>query len=156
MKKVFMLLAVICLLVLTTACTLENNKLGEFYILRDVYELELLTNDDLKTIAYYYNKIDVDGFNPIPKNPENISEEDEKIIKKTYLNKVIKEPNTSIKRVDLYAYYGTYGKCIVLGITDSFCAYDYVIEDEYIIDGVSFYDFAEAFIMVFVHNESAD
>lgn len=157
MKRIYILLIVMLLGIGLAGCnSKEYEKIEKAYILREAYELNLLSKDDLENIAYYYNKrysynkLDNDEFNAKPKNPEYINANIEKNIKKFYLKEIINEPNISINYVNIYAYYGTYNRCVVVGITDSFNAYDYVIEDEYILDGVSFYKFYEAAIRVFV------
>ncbi len=151
MKRIYMLLIVMLLGIGLVGCnSKEYEMIEKVYILREAYELNLLSKDDLENIAYYYNKLDNDEFNAEPKNPEYINANIEKKIKKFYLKEIINEPNISINYVNIYDYYGTYNRCVVVGITDSFYVYDYVIEDEYLVDGVSFYNFHEAAIRVFV------
>ena len=151
MKRIYMLLIVMLLGIGLVGCnSKEYEMIEKVYILREAYELNLLSKDDLENIAYYYNKLDNDEFNAEPKNPEYINANIEKKIKKFYLKEIINEPHISINYVNIYDYYGTYNRCVVVGITDSFYVYDYVIEDEYLVDGVSFYNFHEAAIRVFV------
>ena len=69
-----------------------------------------------------------------------------------YLKKILEEEQ-SIDGVSIYRYYGTYNGHIALGITDHYHLYDYVFYGEYIIDGVSFYHFAEPDIRIFVFEE---
>ena len=109
--------------------------------------------DDLKNIAYYYNKLGYSEFVPKSKDPKSISKKNERLIKKTYLRDVLKEPRLSIKKVHIYEYYDTYNGCIALRITDSYNRYDYYIYEEYIIDGVSFYDFHVASIRIYAPNK---
>ncbi len=150
-KRIYILLIVMLLGIGLVGCnSKEYEMIEKVYILREAYELNLLSKDDLENIAYYYNKLDNDEFNAKPKNPEYINANIEKNIKKFYLKEIINEPNISINYVNIYDYYGTYNRCVVVGITDSFYVYDYVIEDEYLLDGVSFYNFHEAAIRVFV------
>ena len=130
-----------------------NKNVGKLYTLEEAYDLNLITKDDLKSIAYYFNKVESSDFVPKPKNPESISKRNERLIKKTYLRDVLKEPRLSIKKVHIYEYYGTYNGCIALRITDSYNCYDYYIYEEYIIDGVSFYDFHVASIRIYAPNK---
>lgn len=130
-----------------------NKNAGKLYTLEEAYDLNLITKDDLKNIAYYFNKVESSDFVSKPKNPETISKKNERLIKKTYLRDVLKEPRLSIKKVHIYEYYGTYNGCIALRITDSYNCYDYYIYEEYVIDGVSFYDFHVASIRIYAPNK---
>lgn len=150
MKRVFILFMAFIFGVTLVGCKTEN--VGRIHSLKEAYELKLLSKEDLESIAYYYNQLDNNEFIPKPKNPESISKTNQKLIKKAYLNDVLEEPNKSIKKVYIYDYYGTYNNYIVIGVTDSYYCYDYLIEDEYILDGISFYKFHVAAIRVYVSN----
>lgn len=150
MKRIIILFMMLILSVVLVGC---NKNLGKLYTLEEAYDLNLITKDDLKNIAYYFNKVESSGFVPKLKNPESISKKNERLIKKTYLRDVLKEPRLSIKKVHIYEYYGTYNGCIALRITDSYNRYDYNIHEEYIIDGVSFYDFHVASIRIYAPNK---
>ena len=50
--------------------------------------------------------------------------------------------------VEILDYYGTYNECIALQITDNIYLYDLVIEDEYKIGDVIFYNYCIRDIMV--------
>ena len=151
MKRIIVLFMMIILSVVLVGC---NKNLGKLYTLEEAYDLNLITKDDLKSIAYYFNKVESSDFVPKPKNPESISKRNERLIKKTYLRDVLKEPRLSIKKVHIYEYYGTYNGCIALGITDSYNCYDYHIYEEYVIGGVSFYNFHVAEIRIYTSNRS--
>lgn len=153
MKRIFMLLIVMLFGMELFGCKEEEGQMGKFYNLQEAYEQKLLSKDDLENIAYYYNRLDNNEFQPRPKNPPYINKNDERIIKKVYLKEIINEPAKSIEEVNIYDYYGTYNECIVIGITDSYNVYDYVIKEEYVLDGISFYNFHEAAIRVFIFNK---
>lgn len=150
MKKVLMICFMLAMIICIGGC---NKNAGKLYTLEEAYDLNLITKDDLKNIAYYFNKVESSDFVSKPKNPETISKKNERLIKKTYLRDVLKEPRLSIKKVHIYEYYGTYNGCIALRITDSYNCYDYYIYEEYVIDGVSFYDFHVASIRIYAPNK---
>ena len=141
------------MLILSVVLAGCNKNLGKLYTLEEAYDLNLITKDDLKSIAYYFNKVESSDFVPKPKKPESISKRNERLIKKTYLRDELKEPRLSIKNVHIYEYYGTYNGCIALRITDSYNRYDYNIHEEYVIGGVSFYDFHVASISIYAPNK---
>ena len=143
----FMLAMIICI----GGC---NKNVGKLYTLEEAYDLNLITKDDLKSIAYYFNKLESSDFVPKSKDPQSISNKNERLSKKTYLRDKLKEPRLSIKKVHIYEYYGTYNGCIALRITDSYNCYDYHIYEEYVIGGVSFYNFHVAEIRIYTSNRS--
>ena len=150
MKKTIVLFMMLILSVTLVGC---NKNLGKIYRLEDAYNLNLITQDDLKSIAYYFNKLEDTDFVPKPKNPESIDKKTERLIKKTYLRDILKKPKLSIKKVHIYGYYGTYNGYIALRITDSYNCYDYNIHEEYIIGGVSFYHFHKTSIRIYAPNK---
>ncbi len=150
MKKIIVLFMMLILSVTLVGC---NKNLGKIYRLEDAYNLNLITQDDLKSIAYYFNKLEDTDFVPKPKNPESIDKKTERLIKKTYLRDILKKPKLSIKKVHIYGYYGTYNGYIALRITDSYNCYDYNIHEEYIIGGVSFYHFHKTSIRIYAPNK---
>ena len=150
MKKTIVLFMLLILSVTLVGC---NKNLGKLYTLEDAYNLNLITQDDLKSIAYYFNKLEDTDFVPKPKNPESIDKKTERLIKKTYLRDILKKPKLSIKKVHIYGYYGTYNGYIALRITDSYNCYDYNIHEEYIIGGVSFYHFHKTSIRIYAPNK---
>jgi len=147
MKKIVIMVMVFILSITLIGC---KKNIGKIYGLKEAYELNYLTKEDLKSIAYYYNGFDDSGFTPKPKNPKSISKRNEKLIKKAYLYDELKNPKLGIKKISIYKYYGTYNGCIVIGVTDTYNCYDYYFYDEYIIGDVSFYDFTTADLRVYV------
>lgn len=150
MKRLVGILMIFIFSITLVGC---NKNLGKIYRLEDAYNLNLITQDDLKSIAYYFNKLEDTDFVPKPKNPESIDKKTERLIKKTYLRDILKKPKLSIKKVHIYGYYGTYNGYIALRITDSYNCYDYNIHEEYIIGGVSFYHFHKTSIRIYAPNK---
>lgn len=161
-KKVAILAIVLSLVAAAVAavcagCAPERQKTssdGSFYSLEEAYEDELLTQDDLRNIAYYYHTRYGEtehvgaSFEPSPKTPETLSEDTQNKLRRTYLNEVIKMPDGSPDEVVIRGYFGTYNGCVVVDISDNYHQYDYVFEPEHEIGGVTFYDYVSAFLRV--------
>ena len=102
----------------------KRQAIGKFYTLQEAFDQGFLTENDLKSIAYYNNggrennedKIEGD-FVPQPLIPEKISADLQKSIKSDYiyygmdLNNTNNESKITIKR-----YYGKYNGCYVMTI----------------------------------------
>lgn len=79
-----------------------------------------MTQDDLKSIAYYQNgESEDDDFEPMPKDPEELSKKTEKAIKETRAYDLrnrtpesIRKPKAKAKAKDItiLKYYGTYNE----------------------------------------------
>lgn len=130
-------------------------SVGSFYSLEDAYKNGRLTQDDLLSIAYYYNQgtkgneaLMGENYAPNPMVPATLDEERANQIKRTYLNEVIGMPEGTFEHIVIRAYYGTYGGSVVMNITDDYHGYDYVFEPEYEIGGVWFYEYVGAFLLV--------
>ena len=156
--------AISLIFVLTGAgCSPEReyaNSEGSFYSLQAAYESGWLSQDDLKNIAYCYH-ISQDAedrteetFEPSPKVPETLSAETEYKIKRTYLNDVIGMEDGSFEHVFIYGYYGTYDGNVVVAVTDDYHGYDYVIEPQYDVGGVTFYRYVAAYLRVWRADEA--
>ena len=87
MKKINLFL--ICLMFSLCLVSCDKCNEGTFYILEEAYEQNLISKEDLKNIAYYYNELVDNDFVPTPKDPEVLDECTEKIIKKMYLKKIL-------------------------------------------------------------------
>ena len=144
--------------VLVAGCTPEQQyaaSVGNFYSLEEAYENGWLTQEDILSIAYYYNQ-GTDGneelmgenYAPNPMVPETLDEERVNQIKRTYLNEVIAMPEGTLEHVIIRAYYGTYDESVVIDITDDYHGYDYVFEPEHEIGGVLFYHYVGACLRV--------
>ena len=133
------------------SCTEEN--VGRHYWLKDAYEEGLLTNDDLAQIAELYsNRFE---------NPDSLAVNMYRIplwtqsqIKKAYFNQYILKYGDykyNEERVEIYTYYGTYNGAVVVGVADSYCAYDLASYDEYKVGDVIFYKYLQRDISIWVN-----
>lgn len=160
-KKMMAFAAVFVLLVaavIVAGCGPEQQyaePIGTMCSLEEAYENGWLTQEDILSIAYYYNQgtegneeLMGENYAPKPMVPETLGEERVNQIKRTYLNEVIAMPEGSFEHVFIPAYYGTYHENIVIHITDDYHGYDYVFEPEHEIGGVRFYNYAGALLRV--------
>lgn len=108
--------------------------------LEEAYTKGLISKDDLRSIAYYYNGKDAaTDFVPTPKNPESLSEDTIKKIQRAYYDKVGGEKTEAVvDDVNIGGYYGTYDGCVIVYINascmsgiggDPICYPEYAIED---------------------------
>lgn len=122
-------------------------KRGEFYTLKEAYKQELLTIDDLKSIAYYQNNgSEGDNFVPVPKKPEKLSAATESLIKETKafdlrnesgLNEESSQKEATAEQVSIRKYLGTYGGYVAVIVDDAYTSnLDWIWEQS--IDGVTF------------------
>lgn len=113
---------------LFSACN-PPKKHGEFYTLQEAYDQELLTQEDLKSIAYYHNGASEDeSFESIPKTPEILSKKTEKAIKETRAYNLRTRSSNPIskakaKDVTILSYHGTYNNCVALMMDDVYHDY---------------------------------
>lgn len=121
----------------------EEDPVGTFYSLKEAYNNGVLTQNDLKNIAYYLNdNSDDDTFVPAPLSPVYLSDELENNIKMTavyglHTRAENSKPEATIDDVTIIGYYGTYNDYIAVRLNDNFSDYpDVVYEME--IDGVTF------------------
>jgi hypothetical protein len=126
-----------------TSVSSEDNNLdvGVFYNLQQAFDNELLTNDDLDSIAYYLN----DESKPV--YPDPVSAEIQGAIKETRSailraevdrDGVLRYPNATTEDVTILGYYGKYNDSYAVMIADSFTEYTSAEWSE-TIDGVTFY-----------------
>jgi len=140
----------ICLAVLTlfsfAGCDFNKNQTyyNEMY-LEDAYNSGCLTQEHLKSIAYYYNGETAEPvFELIPK--VKLDKKTEEKIKLSYLQRPrIREthPNAKVKDIKTFQYYGTYNGYAVVFIVDSLFQYDFIFHKERTIGGVTFYNYCE-------------
>ena len=100
---------------------------GTFYTLQEAYDAELLSKQDLQSIAYYHGSSDVDGaFVPTLKDPNVLDKGTKKAIKQSWVKELRTKScvDATIKGVAICEYYGTYDGSIALMIADSFSLYD--------------------------------
>ena len=126
---------------------------GTIWRLDEAYEEGLISTEHLQSIAYYYNfwLQDDSDFVPIPKYPEELSNETILKIRKTYY--YIRDgynKGAALYNVRVCDYYGTYDGYAVVDISGGGCdspigGLPYSCE-EYEIGGVVFYWYSTLFV----------
>ena len=116
-----------------------------FYSIDEVYENGWITKEDLRDIAYYYHArygLTYDeGYEPNPKTPAILDQDTIQKIKTRYLLDVVKMPEGDLDRIKISYYYGTYHGIAGVTLSTDYLNYDIVVEPEYEIGGVTFYQF---------------
>ena len=120
--------------------------LSVLYWIEEAYANGLITNDDLRSIAYYYNGENATtDFVPLPKNPETLSEQTIKKIQQTYYDKVFDgNSDATVDDVNIAGYYGTYNGYVIIEINASCVSGiggDPLYYPEYVIGDVIFYSY---------------
>jgi hypothetical protein len=98
----------------------------------------------LESIAYYQNGGSGDEtFSPIPKDPEELSDETENAIKETRVYDIRNDSQNPIKRaktddVSISRYYGTYNTCVAVMLDEAYYCYTDALRD-ITIDGIPFH-----------------
>lgn len=153
MKKFFIIVSVILsslMLFAVVGCNDNENKNEETKSqsticgLEEAYAEGLISKDDLRSIAYYYNGEDAESdFVPPPKTPETLNENTISKIKQAYYDKVSDGHSTAtVDDVNIGGYYGAYNGCVIVIISASCTSGiggDPRYYPEYEIDGVVFY-----------------
>ncbi len=100
-------------------------KDGEFYTLQEAYDAGWLTQEDLKSIAYYHNggtegneEIMGEDYQPQPKTPEVIDKMTELSIKQAYINCYKLGGYGKPSGVTVKNYFGSYNGCYAV-VTES-------------------------------------
>ena len=127
---------------------LEGEKMGAFYSLQDAYDNGWLTQEDLKSIAYYHNggrvyneTIMNETYVPQPKTPEILSTETELKIKRAAAKDYRDNYNITDAEAEgftIVEYDGTFGECIAIMKEDTYTGY-WGSEEMPNIAGVIFY-----------------
>ncbi len=151
MKKAFGTLAcaILCCLVLFSFVGCGEDKASTQSTLcgiEEAYANGLISKDDLRSIAYYYNGEDVAiDFILIPKTPESLSKDTIKKIKQTYYDKVSDgKSGATVDDVNIAGYYGTYNGCVIVEINASCVSGiggDPIYYPEYMIGDVIFHSY---------------
>lgn len=107
-----------------------EKELGPFYSLQEAYHYGLLTQEDLKSIAYYHNGgrtynegIMSEAYTPAPKAPEVLNAETEIEIKSAAAEEYREKYNIKFAEADGFTitqYYGTYNDCIAVMTRDNY------------------------------------
>ena len=131
----------------------ERQAIGRFYTLQEACDQGFITENDLKSIAYYNNggrknnedKI-AEDFAPQPLNPETIPADIQKNIKSDYIYYNEKLDNkTKDSEVKIDDYYGEYNNCYVAILHGPF-AY-FAVVNEFSVNGYN-YSYTQSEFMV--------
>ncbi len=126
-------------------------KEGEFYTLQEAYDAGWLTQEDLKSIAYYHNggregneEIMGEDYQPQLKTPEVIDKMTELSIKQTYCDNLRKQDNAKPSGVTIERYYGAYNGCYAVVLDSIYVVYPADVINEWEIIGgvnINYYDY---------------
>lgn len=149
LKNVMVFLLLIILSSVALACTPNESNQGKIISLEEAYSNNLLTTSDLQNIAYYIGCTRDTDFDLQPKNPSTLGSETELKIKRLYLKELRNEyPRATTNNISINNYYGTYGDCIAVCITNDLMRCDYFFEEEKDIGGVIFYNYCGAMVSI--------
>lgn len=129
---------------------LENkitNVRGKYYLLQTAYDNGWLNEDDLKSIACYYNDFQKKD-NPysgmyVPP-AEGLSEDVENELKQAYLNQIAEYPDGLLENVQINYYYGTYNGNIIIKIRSYYIFIEPIEKEEFYIGNVVFKSYWDA------------
>ena len=130
---------------------------GRFYSLEEAYDSGLISDLDVKNIAYYYGEVTVDGglpeedrrgFEPIAKTPEELDDVTVENIKKTYARDILKNNRAALGRISIGYYYGTYNGNAVVNVTDNYISVDVLFIDEITIGNTTILHYCPSIIRV--------
>lgn len=150
-----LLLVIMGSIVLACSPTKSNpqNASDDYKIIsiEDAYNNKLLTTTDLQNIAYYMGCASNAKYTPTPKNPSTLNSETQLKIKKVYLKGLKnKHPQATVNNVIINDYYGKYGSCIAIRLSNEIEHCDYLFEDEHNIGDVTFYNYCGAFVSIII------
>lgn len=151
MKKINGLLFILILIILMSSmlngCNATN---GQLYTLNEAYDNGWISQDDLKNISYYWNNESSDSsFIPIPITPSELDPKMDKKIRKAYLQNFNRKfGEAKLNNIHIYNYYGTYGDCPIIYVSDDINLYDYKFEKQVYIGGILFTNYCAALISV--------
>ncbi len=137
-------------------------KDGEFYTLQQAYDAGWLTQEDLKSIAYYHNggregneEIMGEDYQPQPKTPEVIDKMTELSIKQTYCENLRKQDNAKPSGVTIERYYGAYNGCYAVVLSSIYIgSYENIINEWKKIGGVNIHYTDHFFMTMWRYKES--
>ena len=151
-QRIFSIWIAVCLLVLPAVLAGCGPKTyGTFYTLQEAYDNGYLTREDLMSIAYYhhngreYNEETMpEDYAPIPKDPEELSESTSLRIRSTAAadwNAEYPDDDATAEDFWIDYYYGTYGNCVAVMMTDNFTGYNQVLHASGVADiTIQYYD----------------
>jgi len=141
MFKKIIYLGVVLTMCLSFAFGCRDELQGTFYSLQGAYEQGLLTQEDLRSISYYYSehfakndhshtpdceyfgsaKYEEDDYVPISKNPEALSAKTEKQIKQDLVAAYRAQGDKAkVSKIWITHYFGTYNGCIAIMMDDAY------------------------------------
>ena len=157
LKHLALLLSLVIMGSLVLACkptklnpqnAFDNDKIIS---IEDAYNNKLLTTTDLQSIAYYMGCASNTQYTPTTKNPTTINSETQLRIKKLYLKDLQKKHSkATVNDVIINDYYGKYGSCIAIHLSNEIEHCDYLFEDEHTIGDVTFYNYCGAFVSIII------
>ena len=152
MKRNRILAGIIVAMLLCTGvlCGCEED-IETFYTLQEAYETGYLTREDIMSIAYYHNGgrvynegIMSEGYTPIPKTPQELSEDTVNKIKETAADEYNSQHDLSTKATadgfTIIQYYGTYNNCIAIMMRDIYTGHADAIRTEEIAEITLYYN----------------
>ena len=159
-KKHFLPVLILIITVLSfslLACT--DDAVGHFYSLEEAYDNGLISDEDVKNIAYYYRDVTAGGglsdeersiFEPSAKCPDEPNDLTIEKIKKTYARDILKNNRTALGRISIEYYYGTYNGNVVVNVTDDYRSRDLLFIDEITIGNTIILHYCPSIIRVWV------
>ena len=126
-------------------CEKNDEYKGDFYSLKEVYESNEITRQDLLSIVYYiYGMISdeyPEDFVPTPKDPEELDDNIKRVIENAYKNELKKQDEKQYSDAIVEAkYYGTYNDYICVGINFGVPGVAYTaVAWKVTIDGISYW-----------------
>ncbi|MDE6302665.1 MAG: hypothetical protein K2M36_03655, partial [Clostridia bacterium] len=143
MRKISGLLIILILIILVSSmfsgCNATN---GQLYTLDEAYDNGWISQEDLRSISYYWNNKNADpSFIPAPIIPSELDPKVDKKIRKAYLqnfNRKYGYGKAKLSNIHIYRYYGTYGDCPIIRVSDDILQYDYYFEEQVYIGDVLF------------------
>ena len=136
---------------------------GTFYTLQKAYDEGYLTKEEIMSIAYYHNggrvyneEIMSEEYTPIPKTPQELSEETVNKIKENAAYEYNSEHNHETKATadgfTIVHYYGTYDGAVAVIVTHSYLGDSpaVVVDNSYSVAGVIFHYWTYNHIQIYI------
>ena len=140
-KKVVLTFILVTSMFQISSC---ERKYCEILIIDKAYEAGIITVEDLKSIAYYYNNYYLEekpepDFDLIPMKRLSLYNKYRIIKTHFYYFDIIDEP--IINNIETFRYFGTYNGWAAVEVWDDINCYDFMFHPYYEIGGVVFYDY---------------
>lgn len=143
MKNIVNKILTFALVVSTFFVSSCERKYCESLIIDKAYEAGVITVEDLKSIAYYYNNYYLEkkpepDFDLIPMKRLSLYNKYRIIKTHFYYFDIIDEP--IINNIETFRYFGTYNGWAAVEVWDNINCYDVMFFPHYVIGGVDFYN----------------